>query len=1133
MNEHFVAINRQSLYPEVREADNVPEVVTAKRIAEKSKSPHKEHKKVERKHDHEPSRRREEEERRVRDLERELKESTISTAKAVREATAIIERAAGESVKQREAAPEVKHTEGPTIVSYPDKPLEFLSRDEVAEIFNSQGVRKSPPSDWDPWSPVKRRLWLEKNQILETIQFPESDVLYKDDEHNAAVVKVEDGYQLYGLDDLEPETVKTFLEKAGVDVDLAEPDDWRQKSPAQKIQWYKEAANLEVTTGLAIGGAKWPNNYLVDAHTAGERLKELDAEKEANPVNFHTKKWESDMEELVEHLRNLKTGRPNEILQRLIRNPGDSGMKKALEFLFEHARECGDSTHPKFEVFESRFVFNLDETIKDFVARAEGSGQMDLIDSIIDPNDRTEISNLRDQINGYFKQKEKDKQDEDPQGLAKLYVTLEQNLAAYYKSLQSGWWPDIAEAEQKTFETVARESHRELLRGEQGLLAWRAVVQIENMRRSHQAGYERATPLDWKEAMTNTKRNLLFIESQDAPSAQIEDAIRRVVGIADDLTAQIPKLEGDDKEKAENMLKDINEYKDSVVAIYNWRTTMEGESMNPEKVLATFGSPLWKDVTFKYYFKRFAKDHLDREFTDHQGQQFNLLDKAMSMYFKRFREERLRMNKIEELTLGELDPNSADQDERWIADWMQTRGYDLKKEWGRNMAHTEQAIAEWYRQNTLLGAHGVDNNSRDLLDLRRVELREALIAELKKGIQGLLPQTQELTRRIEEFEQSGLLKQVTNNAYNLTFAMGAFSEYDIIRIWDREKNWFGGRKRLGEVVKSQDSRRWWGWHVDHYAEFLHFEPRGRAGRFGRNLDTNYILQKHMMGKRRNILPNNRLLVKLINDNLSNEKYQLSLDMTGNDLTLEKQINQKIANLENHESLDIGTLSGDLKTWDHGAGDDRGFAKGWATAELIDFGDVSFENVHWSEVFDVDDPNISKFNMGDWWFDRMATGKAFAPNMMQRYLQTPNTKQFFEVNSDENFYSKREIRLKPWMKLVMPAHFEIGKWWRKWYKLPYNMSHAEKEQVVDYSAQTNRIDAKYHHELKIKHLGWGPSWIPVLGQGGWTVRHLRDWAEAAHVATLEVGKGSWTLPFLYILEFFKQAFGQVQAQLAGK
>src|SRR3989339_1161151 len=445
MNEHFVAINRQSLYPEVREADNVPEVVTAKRIAEKSKSPHKEHKKVERKHDHEPSRRREEEERRVRDLERELKESTISTAKAVREATAIIERAAGESVKQREAAPEVKHTEGPTIVSYPDKPLEFLSRDEVAEIFNSQGVRKSPPSDWDPWSPVKRRLWLEKNQILETIQFPESDVLYKDDEHNAAVVKVEDGYQLYGLDDLEPETVKTFLEKAGVDVDLAEPDDWRQKSPAQKIQWYKEAANLEVTTGLASGGAKWPNNYLVDAHTAGERLKELDAEKEANPVNFHTKKWESDMEELVEHLRNLKTGRPNEILQRLIRNPGDSGMKKALEFLFEHARECGDSTHPKFEVFESRFVFNLDETIKDFVARAEGSGQMDLIDSIIDPNDRTEISNLRDQINGYFKQKEKDKQDEDPQGLAKLYVTLEQNLAAYYKSLQSGWWPDIAE----------------------------------------------------------------------------------------------------------------------------------------------------------------------------------------------------------------------------------------------------------------------------------------------------------------------------------------------------------------------------------------------------------------------------------------------------------------------------------------------------------------------------------------------------------------------------------------------------------------------------------------------------------------------------------------------------------------
>jgi len=414
MNEHFVAINRQSLYPEIREADNTMRevVVTKTKPDEEPRVPRTDgetrHKRVEAKRQ-EHNRAKEEEARR-RNLEKESREARLSTAKTFKDAEQILRQAAEKPVIADHKNLQSKHPtpEGPAIVAYPNKPLEFLSRDEVAEIFSSQGVRKLPPSDWDPWSPVKRRLWLEKNQILETIQFPESDVLYRDEEHHAAVIKVEDGYQLYGVDDLEPDTVKTFLKKAGVGIDLAEPDGWQQKTPQQKIQWYKEA-NLEVTTGLAIGGVKWPlDNYLVEADTAQDRLKKLQAEEKANPVNFYSQGWEADMRELTEHLRNLETGRPNEILQRLIRNPGDSGMKAALESLIEHARECSDPDHPNFKSFGSRFVFNLDETIKDFVARAEGSGQMDLINSIIDPNDRTEISNLRDQINQYFEQKEKE-----------------------------------------------------------------------------------------------------------------------------------------------------------------------------------------------------------------------------------------------------------------------------------------------------------------------------------------------------------------------------------------------------------------------------------------------------------------------------------------------------------------------------------------------------------------------------------------------------------------------------------------------------------------------------------------------------------------------------------------------------
>ena len=158
---------------------------------------------------------------------------------------------------------------------------------------------------------------------------------------------------------------------------------------------------------------------------------------------------------------------------------------------------------------------------------------------------------------------------------------------------------------------------------------------------------------------------------------------------------------------------------------------------------------------------------------------------------------------------------------------------------------------------------------------------------------------------------------------------------------------------------------------------------------------------------------------------------------------------------------------------------------------------------------------------------MATGKCFAPNMLQDYLQNPSTEKFFAVNSLENFYSKRETRLKPWNKLVIPAHFEIGKWWRKWYKLPYNMAHAEKEEMIDYAAQTNRIDAKYHHQLKSRYLGWGflPGELPI--------RRLRQMLEFSYVAGNEMKKRSYFLPLMMFIEFLKQAFAQAQAQLAGK
>ena len=140
---------------------------------------------------HKEERQGKEEERRRKDLERERREAEVSTrkqAEAVKKAAEELRNAVrAKTPKTPEAAAGARQkAEEPPLVQS-QKPLEFLPRDQVTEAFESQGVNLAVPADWDRWSHVKRRIWLEKKQVLETLQFPESDVLYRDDEDKTAV----------------------------------------------------------------------------------------------------------------------------------------------------------------------------------------------------------------------------------------------------------------------------------------------------------------------------------------------------------------------------------------------------------------------------------------------------------------------------------------------------------------------------------------------------------------------------------------------------------------------------------------------------------------------------------------------------------------------------------------------------------------------------------------------------------------------------------------------------------------------------------------------------------------------------------------------------------------------------------
>lgn len=128
-----------------------------------------------------------------------------------------------------------------------------------------------------------------------------------------------------------------------------------------------------------------------------------------------------------------------------------------------------------------------------------------------------------------------------------------------------------------------------------------------------------------------------------------------------------------------------------------------------------------------------------------------------------------------------------------------------------------------------------------------------------------------------------------------------------------------------------------------------------------------------------------------------------------------------------------------------------------------------------------------------------------------------------------FYSTREIRMHPWMKLLVPMHQEMGKHWKDWWGREYNMPSAEIEQILDVSAATNRLDHKDAERMKEKYLKLAgiPGIVPI--------RTLKEYLEMIRVMGSELKKPSNLMPFflVFLWALFKGVFSQSSAQVSGK
>lgn len=1115
-------------------------------------------------------------EQRRRDLgreRREAEESDRKTAEAARQATEALRRAAI-PVEQPQEKPlgSEKPPEGRVFVKS-ERPLIALTREDVIKALVENGVMVPVPEDWEKMDFIKRAWWIDEHKLMPITKFPET---------------------------------------AGLGPRA-------QLEPAEGEEEGRQGQREEVITAESLARA------LRESVAKGETEDQRQTLRETLLVNDYALDATSYVMNRLLWLKYLESPRVRGRRRRL-----ESTARNEMQALEEHIRYVVLMARGDYGEEHYSFVDRFRKTIENLERRARDLGGVEsrLLERVLSTPDRDSIRQRADQLDRGFQAKY-----DQMTTAAKndLFGRFDEEAATLRKSI--GNFIGSIRMVRAQLEPTIRETINREFPTQKGIAEWYTTKIIENLESQLIEESQLGVPNDWEDSMRHVLNNLRYAESFDSVQ-QIQIAIGNIdrIAAAIPVTTAIGKTPEETlrlREKAKNFQDEIVQLRDAVYVVLQLRETMTGTAMDPERVVELANSPLFKDITWKLYFSRFLKDHeqKDFEYVDRETgetKKYNLLDKAMQVYFRRFREEKRRMNAIEELTKKELDLNFKnldydrvkndreqaleywkDWDKKWLIlkvlslndsnkfqgifgktfddiikvpfkpgdrtdpAWTDYTGEEIRgnvrkqiedaftklvarpdigawlaavnKDWSHTSGiylkfYPQTAILDWFRNNTLLGTDfaSVDNKEtgRSLLGTQR----QQLLAELEQKLRVEIGVPDEAVKR---YRDAQLLTQVINNAYHVTWMWGAFSEYGGgIRIFNRDKVWYRDKDgkpvyQVGEFVRNYDSRLFNGVMDDWFNEYLITEHRGKAGggRISKEDDVDYAFTRNMIGKRKGVLHHNRLLTKLINDNLRFGNF-------ADDLVASKSKSFRdtfISKAKELENIDYLRVDWDRFKDEKDPGDtyDLAWGRGVAITEMIEDGEITLENVEWSrDVFTNTRTNINKFNMGDWWGDRASLHKFFSGGALQKYLQVPGTEEFYKLNTIENFYSTREIRIKPWYKLIIPAHFEIGKHWQKWFKLPYDMTVMEKEIIINDAVSANRIEAADHGWMKDKHVGvtLGRVPVPIVSP---VTRWFRKYFELVDVAARETGKRAPVLFLLFLWEFFKAFFTQGQAQLAGK
>lgn len=627
--------------------------------------------------------------------------------------------------------------------------------------------------------------------------------------------------------------------------------------------------------------------------------------------------------------------------------------------------------------------------------------------------------------------------------------------------------------------------------------------------------------------------------------------------------------------------------------------TAHTKTMDPEALGQVFLNDMegTAEVTFQAMISRFARDAKGRRFyTERETaggpllaaeKEVNLFDVGKRLYSERLRDERIKMNMVEEMTKYSIESPfdaetiksikesigyeylSDDWKARWEGELEATRKWLVARvahktaynpkfrgktldDWGvdgGDLRHgiTKAVVQDWYERTTLHGAYGVlgqeDLNEAvaQLMGVFRAdggtdaEVEGRIRKMLGEGPTWIAVRRAEMRQRIKnELKAMGL-------SYDTSVHYGKHGEHDKLIQLDQQ--------RLDELMESgyigaleaNVYELTWIFEWSTY-EFIHIYGKGKS-----KFDDDY---KALVQTR----STDGYWAKIVDHNWEYMHEDFEDRGRGKGEDVNQIFMQHFPGKHHWVFGHVSMAARFIPSFLDKRGNDlvekrtdelveqydfhnekyedsfRGYMRGVAIRELILAGAISFADKKYSEVVKERD-TFNKFNPVDSADDRKRLKEFVGFGGFQSYLANPEAGKYREMTTKEKIFpSTRDPRLFPWQEFGLKAHWEVVHNYKKKLFDEPDITNEQMERFVETLVGAGAVEKGQGEKFKRKNLGMGAG---ILSRGFF--RDLRGiWEENKRKGQIEGRKRGWALFLLFILwspikEFIKSAFTEAKKQ----